>query len=85
MTTEVHMTFRTLFDDCVEQIKKDGADAVVVYKINRQPRGNRIRLTPRGGPHGEIVQASDHMTMGAFKATEIVEWIERMVAKAEKR
>lgn len=72
------MKLLDMFDQCVQSVQSGGADAIVIFKINRKARGQRIRLTPRNGPYGEIVQAGDDMTVGAFRAAEVVEWIKRI-------
>lgn len=81
------MNLRALFHLCVQQIQRDGAEAIVVFKMNRKARGARIRLTPRSGPYGEIVQGGEDMTVGVFKAVAVVKWIEGLaeVAAMEER
>ena len=76
------MDLSALLNQCAEAIRERGADdAFVVLKINRSARGQRIRLTPKSGPYGEIVWADETATAGAFKAAEILRWIERLAVE----
>ncbi|MBF8378485.1 hypothetical protein IW967_11530 [Alicyclobacillus mali] len=68
------MMLAGIVEDCIDALEHD-RDAYVVYKIPRIARGCRIRITPKAGPLGEVVEIGQDYTVARFKASEVLEWL----------
>ena len=68
------MTLAGVVEDCIDALEHD-RDAYVIYKIPRIARGCRIRITPKSGPLGEVVEVGRDYTVARFKASEVLDWL----------
>lgn len=62
---------------CLEAIEHQGLDAEVLLVLPRQARGDRMRLTPQGGPLGEVVNGDQRSSVAYFPAQAVLAWMER--------